>query len=287
MSPLHIQPETRAPGRKALVLIQDGSGTPPLYCVHAQAGHVRLFHNLARHLDHGRPVYGLQAVPCDHAAAPPRRFEEMAERYASEIRELQPRGPYLILGECSGGQLALELARQLRANGEAGSLLALVDSFGPGEPTLRRFVPAPAYRSADSIRMLRFHLSTVRRIERSTRRAYVSERLTRLLGRLRTKATGRRGAPSGELVNQQAFSEALDAYEPEPYPGRVVLFRGARLPSGVRSRRDLGWEAVAASLEIIELPAYFGTTMLEPAVGLLAEKLAHALEGARSVAARA
>ena len=248
---------------------------------------MRLFHNLARHLDRSRPIYGLQAVPCDRAVTRDRRFAQMAERYASEIRTLQPRGPYLVVGECSGGQLALELARQLRKNGEDVSLLALVDSFGPGEPRLRRFVSARAYRLADSIRMLRFHLSTVRRIETSARSEYVSERLVRLLGRHRMRATGRLGAPSGEVIRQQAFKEALDAHTPEPYPGRVVLFRAERLPWGVASRRDLGWGAVAASLEITELPASFGTTMLEPAVGLLAQKLAHALDADGSVAARA
>lgn len=271
--------------RKALVLIRDGGATPPLYCVHAQAGHVRLFGNLARHLDASRPVYGLQAVPCGDALTPPRRFEEMAGRYASEIRELQPRGPYSILGECSGGQLALELARQLRTNGEQVSLLALVDSYGPSEPRLRLFVPGWACRLADSIRMLWFHLLTVRRTETSARSEYVSERLVRLLGRLRMRATGRRGASADELTRRQAFIEALDAYRPEQYHGRVALFRGARLPWGVRSRRDLGWGAVAARLEITEVPGYFGTTMLEPAVALLAEELGQALDAAASVAA--
>jgi thioesterase domain-containing protein len=240
---------------------------------------LRLFANLARHLDPDRPVYGLRAVAHDDTVLSPyRRLEDMAERYASEIRAQQPCGPYHILAECNGGQLAIELAQQLCATGEQVSLLALVDSFGPGEPRLRRFVPRRAYRLVHDARMLEFHLVTVLRLDTSAKTAYVSERLARILRQRRENAAARRGAPSPELVRQQAFATALAAYQLKRYPGRLVLFRGARLPWGLVRTRDLGWGPVAADLEVVELPVYFGTTMLEPGVRQLAERLVEALE---------
>jgi thioesterase domain-containing protein len=263
---------------KALVQIRAGGTTPPLYCVHSQAGHLRLFANLARHLDPDRPVYGLRAVVCDDAVRSPYcRLEDMAERYASEIRAHQPSGPYYIVTECNGGPLALELAQQLCATGAQVPLLALVDSFGPGEPRLRRFVPEPARHYVHAARMLLFHLLTVWRLDISAKKVYVSERLPRLVLQLRKRAAPRRGAPSPELISQQGFGEALAAYQPRPYRGRVVLFRGARLHWGFARTNDFGWGAVAADLEVVELPAYVGTTMLEPAVRLLAERMADAL----------
>ena len=235
----------------ALVQIRAGGTASPLYCVHAQAGHLRLFANLARHLDPGRPVYGLRAVGRDDAVLSPyRRFEDMAERYASEIRVQQPSGPYCIVAECNGGQLALELARQLLATGAEVPLLALVDSFGPGEPRLRRFVPSRVYRFLDAARMLGFHLLTVWRLDMSAKKIYVSERLARLLLKLRQRAAARRGVHSPELIRQQAFGEALAAYQPERYPGRVALFRAARLHSGLARTNDFGWGAVATDLQV-------------------------------------
>jgi thioesterase domain-containing protein len=269
---------------KALVQIRAGGTTPPLYCVHAQAGHLRLFANLAPHLDPDRPVYGLRAVARDDAALSPyRRFEDMAERYASEIRAHQPSGAYYILAECNGGMLALELAQQLCATGAQVPLLALVDSFGPGEPRLRRLVPRRAYRYLHAVRMLEFHLLTVWRLDVSAKKAYVCERLARLLLRQRNRAAARRGATSPELIRQRGFGEALAVYQPERYPGRVVLFRGARLHWGLVRTNDLGWAAVAPDLEVVELPAYFGTTMLEPAVRLLAERMVDALDASTSM----
>lgn len=262
-----------------MLQIRSGGTIPPVYCVHAQAGHVRLFANLARHLDPDRPVYGLRAVMRDEAALSPYcRLEDMAERYASEIRAQRPTGPYYILAECNGGPLALELAQQLCATGEQVPLLALVDSFGPGEPRLRRFVPRRAYRLVHAARMLAFHLLTVLRLDIPAKKTYVSERLARILRQYRNRAAARQSAPPPELVNQQGFGEALAAYQPERYPGRVVLFRGARLHWGLARTRDLGWAAVAADLEVVELPAYFGTTILEPAVRLLAERMSDALD---------
>jgi thioesterase domain-containing protein len=262
-----------------LVQIRAGGTTPPLYCVHAQAGHVRLFANLAQHLDPDRPVYGLRAVARDDSVLDPyRRLEDMAERYASEIRAQQPEGPYYVLAECSGGPLAIELARLLSATGERVPFLALVDSFGPGEPRLRRFVPGRAYRLLDCARMLAFHLVTVMRLDISAKKAYVTERLARIRRQRRQRAATRRGALSPELIMQHGFAEALAAYQPGPYRGRVVLFRGARLPWGLAWTHDLGWGVVAADLEVVELPAYFGTTMLEPAVRLLADTVVDALD---------
>ena len=240
---------------------------------------MRLFANLARHLDSDRPVYGLRAVARDDAVLSPyRRLEDMAKRYASEIRAQQPRGPYYILAECNGGQLAVELAQQLCASGEQVPLLALVDSFGPGEPRLRRFVPGRAYRLVHDARLLAFHLVTVLRLDTSAKTAYVSERLARILRQRRERAAERRGARSADLIMQQGFAEALAAHQPKLYPGPVVLFRGARSPWGLAWTHDLGWGVVASDLEIVELPAYFRTIMLEPAVRLLAEMMADALD---------
>ena len=259
-----------AVSEQALVVIRAGGATLPLVCVHAEAGHLRLYENLAQHLDPDQPVYGLRGVGRDLPPhAPYRSFEEMARRYVLELSELGHSGPYLILGECDGGELAYELAQQLHSFGEEVTLLALVDSFGPGEPHVA--ISGWAYRRVNSLRMLAFHLSALTRIDARDRRTYVVTRLRRIVERLRTQAAGRDAPPSAEVLRQQAFREAKATYRPTPYPGRVVLFRGARLPWGASTDRDLGWGRLVAGLEITELPAYFGSCMLEPVAGQLAE----------------
>jgi thioesterase domain-containing protein len=273
------QPASTETSAKALVVIRGGGSKPPLFCVHAEAGHLRLYDNLARHLAHDRPLYGLRGVVSDDPPyAPYRQFEQMARRYAREIRELQPIGPYFVLGECDGGELAYEIAQQLRMLGQDLALLALVDSFGPGGPRLRRFAPKALYRLVDSMRMVGFHLRTVARLNPSSTRRYLTTRLSRVLARITMRWLALRGERSAEFSTQEAFRAAHRCYQASPYAGRVVLFRGAQLPWGIEPAHHLGWGDVASDLETAELPAYFGTTMLEPAVRELAQKLEHAMD---------
>jgi thioesterase domain-containing protein len=260
----------------ALVVIRAGARKPPLICVHGESGHLRLFSNLAQHLDPAQPVYGLRGTVHDGLPRTPYlTFEEMAQRYVRELGELEHLGPYVILGECNGAPLAYELAQQLAAGGGDVALLALVDSFGPGEPRLR--VSDRAYRRVNSLRMMAFHLSALVRIDGRDRRAYVEARLRRILARLRTRASSRHGPVPEDVLRQRAYREAGDGYRPTPYAGRVALYRGASLPWGARTGRDLGWGRLVADLQITELSAYFGTCMLEPVVGRLATALERTL----------
>jgi thioesterase domain-containing protein len=61
----------------------------------------------------------------------------MSADYVREIREFQPVGPYRIIGECVGGIVAFEMARQLVAQGQRVSSLILMDTELPN--TARRF----------------------------------------------------------------------------------------------------------------------------------------------------
>ena len=54
----------------------------------------------------------------------------MAANYVADLRAHQPRGPYLLGGYCFGGVVAYEMARQIEAQGEHVSLLALM-MFSP------------------------------------------------------------------------------------------------------------------------------------------------------------
>ena len=56
------------------------------------------------------------------------RIPTMAARHVAELRKVQPHGPYRLAGFCVGGIIAFEMARQLRAAGEAVDRLIIVDS---------------------------------------------------------------------------------------------------------------------------------------------------------------
>ena len=99
-----------------------------LFLVHPGGGILWNYIHLVRHLAAPVPIYGLQAQGLDGASDPHRDLESMAAAYVAEVRQLQPKGPYLLAGHSFGGMIAFEMARQLRASGDQIALLAMFDS---------------------------------------------------------------------------------------------------------------------------------------------------------------
>ncbi len=129
--------EGAAPSRwRSLVPIRPQGSRTPLFCVHGGLAGVGSFPLLARQLHPDQPFYGLQwdGLTGDGGA---RTVREMARRYLAEVRDVQPAGPYLLAGHCIGGLVAWEMARQLRAVGEAVAHLFLLDSPNLGSPHYR------------------------------------------------------------------------------------------------------------------------------------------------------
>jgi nonribosomal peptide synthetase DhbF len=115
--------------------IRPSGDQPPLFCVHPVSGVAWCYSGLQRHLPPGLPIYGLQ-LDITEGSAQPRDLEELTASYAGRIREIQPAGPYHLLGWSLGGNIAHAVASRLQREGEQVALLALLDST-PGDSRLR------------------------------------------------------------------------------------------------------------------------------------------------------
>uniref|UniRef100_A0AAG5DUW7 Fatty acid synthase n=1 Tax=Anopheles atroparvus TaxID=41427 RepID=A0AAG5DUW7_ANOAO len=91
----------------------------PVFVVHAIEGVITALIPLAQVLP--VPVYGLQCV----AAAPLESLESLAAYYIKQIRTVQARGPYTVVGYSFGASIAYEMVAQLEKAGDACSLLML------------------------------------------------------------------------------------------------------------------------------------------------------------------
>jgi amino acid adenylation domain-containing protein len=111
-----------------LVLLRDGGPKPPLFFIHDGIGEVLLYRSLALQLSPDRPVYGVRPLSRSECPIAHTRLTEMAACYQNEIRKVQPQGPYFLAGLCTGGLIALEVARQLQSTGESVGLLTLLDT---------------------------------------------------------------------------------------------------------------------------------------------------------------
>jgi thioesterase domain-containing protein len=104
------------------------SSEPPLFCVHPISGMSWCYAGLMRHLG-DRPLIGLQARELTDPALRPAGMAEMADTYVTEIRSVQPHGPYHLLGWSFGGLVAHAVAARLEEQGEEVALLGLLDAY--------------------------------------------------------------------------------------------------------------------------------------------------------------
>jgi aspartate racemase len=204
----------------------------------------------------------------DGKTAPLTTMKTMAARYVSEIRKVQPTGPYLLGGFCMGGALALEMAQQLQAAGEKVALIAMLDTHAPW--MVRSTSEASPYGLTTR---LKDHYQNLRKMPRNEVRKYLAMRLEnvgfivkRQLWEVayRFYNRGKRPLPKFlwdiESINTHAFLE----YTATPYDGKIVML----VTDGTVNRfncEHLGWEHVPKDgLEIRRVAGLHDTIMNEP-----------------------
>jgi amino acid adenylation domain-containing protein len=276
-----------SPDWSSLVAIQPAGWRPPFFCVHAVGGNVLTYMDLARHMGTDQPVYGLQAQGLDGKRMPHTTIQEMAAHYVSEIVKLQPDGPYYMGGSSAGGIVAFEMAQQLLAQGKQVGVLALFDTWGPGYPKPLPGITAFKKRFFHFKDRVDLHVGNFLVAEGAREKfAYVVTKSRRLSNNIR-RAARKRWSKLRELPNallnplpralrnvENMGVRATELYEPEPYPGRVTLFRASKQPAGVVFDPELGWGSVAlGGVDVYEVPGRHGAIVYEPRIRILAEQL--------------
>ena len=227
----HYRRVTEQKPNLSLVAIRTTGTLPPIYAVPGVFGNVVGFAELAKELGADQPFYGLQSIGLDGARAPLDSIEEMAKLYISEIRSVQSRGLYSLIGACFGATVAYEMARQLLDQGEKVAFLGLLDPSdreGNVESKNGVYVPRALKRTLALSSLLTERLGLYReemsKLRGRDRPSYIGGKLGSLTGLVRTN---RRMATKREL-NQievyQANLRALDRYHRLPLRGCLKEF---------------------------------------------------------------
>ncbi|KAI8348413.1 hypothetical protein B0O80DRAFT_502091 [Mortierella sp. GBAus27b] len=101
----------------------------PLFCIHPAFGLSWCFIGLSRHLHANQPIYGLQVRGFFDDDKPATTLDEMALDYINQIQQIQPHGPYRLLGYLFGGTVAHTMASQLERQGEEVVFLGIMDTL--------------------------------------------------------------------------------------------------------------------------------------------------------------
>jgi len=211
----------------------------------------------------------------------------MASLYVREIRKFQAHGPYLLGGYCLGGTIALEMAQQLRKEGESVALVALFDTMNWSR--VRTLSPWGKARHRGW--RLIFHGQNCLLLKFKEKITFLREKLRSLRERTRLW----RGIWLGRLMQGQPLSKSPTSilaevwgindraalnYVPKPYPGVITDFRPMKQYAEYAGP-DVKWDGVAAQ-EIVTLPVYPAGMLLEPFVRDLAAALKRCIDKTHS-----
>ncbi len=112
-------------------MFRHGRTKPVVCCVHSLGSSVLHYGRLRKHLPNDQPIVGMQGQGLDGDRVTRTSVPEMAGHYVAELIAALPNGPYLLVGHCSGGLIAIEMARQLQSLGKQVMDLVLIDTKSP------------------------------------------------------------------------------------------------------------------------------------------------------------
>jgi phthiocerol/phenolphthiocerol synthesis type-I polyketide synthase D len=280
-----IRPAVNETGGSVLRVLRDvrvGTHRPALFTFHPAGGPTSVYRPLVQLLPATQPVYGFERVDRLHT------MEEKAAHYLGLIRELQPRGPYHLLGWSFGGCLAYEVARQLRETDQAVGFLGLIDTILPAalpgldskELLLERFGRFAEYIEKTYGRRLDLPYEELA--------ATPDEQQIDVVMRLVAEA----GLDMSPGILEHQRTSYIDArvgerYQPQPCPDPVVLYRAQEAqrlttsldPRYVRGEPDLGWASLCPSLEVVPVQGDHLSLIDPPHVEVIAQHLTQALQG--------
>jgi acetoacetyl-CoA synthetase len=205
------------------IALKKGRRQPPILMAHGLGGRAR-FAKLVKHIHTDHPIYGIQAKGIDGREEPFERIEDMAHFYLGALKELQPQGPYILIGYSFGGLVALEMAQRLSEDGKEIGLLVLIDSY-----------PHPRYMSARQ--RLRLGLQRSRsRISQMWQKPFdeaisyfldgVQRRLHIAEAHHNAPLQGSRLSLAQTTLQVQAKAYvALASYRPRPYSGKIKFVK--------------------------------------------------------------
>jgi oxalate---CoA ligase len=267
-------------GASKIIAIRASGSLPPLFILGPQP----LFRPLILKLPENLPVFGL-SFP-DVASLPaPFRLLDIAALQVEALGRFQPEGPYALMGWCADGVLAFEMARQLRAQGQEVSLVAMIDAFNPARWS---------YESRWSWRRdrLRFHYANFANLDTRAAIAYSRERFQTIGKKMRQRLwrtlyrihlrTERR-IPSPLPLPEQILTLSVSQYVPARYEGGVMVVRAESRPAGTHADAAYGWRGLAGDLQVVDVPGNHRDIFVAPNVAVMASAFAGALGASRPV----
>jgi len=247
---LRLVPE----GRK---VYDTSAGDPsPILIFHPAGGNTTSYEALLKRLPEQVPVIGF-----DRGVEG--SIEERVRDYVPRLKEIQPHGPYVLVGWSFGGALAYGVAQVLREQGDEVAFVGLIDVVRPRAD----MIETPDTKRE---RLERWKNFAVRNYDLDEDIPIPMDRLVeaddegqfQIIMEMMSMSSTK--IPGGIIEHQRtSFIEnrILDQIQPQPYEGKVVLYRADRMhdgaielePKWAEIDEDGRWGEVVDDLEILHI----------------------------------
>lgn len=259
---------------KCLVPIRPGFKVN-LFAIHNLGYGMEFYRPLGKHLHPDLDLCGLSSFLSNELDKPhPRDIKRLAAYYSKNLQQVQPQGPYYLLGVSFGGVIAYEIAQLLVSSGHEVRFLGMVDTFCPSQNSVRKYLPLQ--------QRLQSHFAQVRArgVEHIFNR--IKWRISHSLDIFRANLyqinwvrnnlvdqTTRKFDQAEYIRLTREHDQVNQDYTIQPYPGKITLFRATEDPDS-----KLDWQELAQSgLAIYDIPGEHLEILQEPKAEMLAEKI--------------
>jgi thioesterase domain-containing protein len=211
----------------------------------------------------------------------------MAELYVKEIQTVQPVGPYLLGGYCMGGTIAIEMARQLREQGQEVAFVGALETYNFRNLNLK----TTAETAHHYFQKIEFHLRNFLLLNSRQRMIFLRQKFNRAVqrrqvwyGQIKLLLGSRNSKDdTAGLVPARIWAANDDAaikYSPTGiYPGRITHFVATKEYT-CHCGSELQLDNLAQEVKSCRLDVYPAAMYMEPFVAQLAEQLRVAIDEA-------
>jgi amino acid adenylation domain-containing protein len=239
----------------------------PLFCVPGAGIHPHWFAPLIPLLDPEQPLHAFQFEGLERHTEALKSLESLAALFVSEIRVLQPVGPYRLAGYSLGAVVAFEMAQQLRAQRQEVEMLVFFDGYASDTLQWRPLWQKVVVRARQMFR-------------RSPRAAltYAFD----CAGRFARRRLGAQPIVASEPSVRLSLEMACRRYQPRRFAGSLLLLQAMEQEEWMElvvHSPSHGWAPFADRVEVIPVPGSHATIFNKENLPALARELNRRLAG--------
>ncbi|ASZ12188.1 hypothetical protein CK934_15080 [Chitinophaga sp. MD30] len=266
-----------------LTLLRAGTAERSLFILPGSKGVSNAYEALAMGIDTPYQIYGIQMQGSFEGEEPLQQLADIARQQVAWIREIQPHGPYQLIGHSFGGCIAYEMASILEEQGAQVAMVGIIDvaagdTIHTSEQEINKasLLTKIAAGIFEQYGVIRFpYPRWVSELERNMQKEHTVKGMKQLL--MKTVDQQISIKPAGLSAMMQLFElQATNEMMSRQLSGRkldipLVLIKGRDTP-WYNIAEGLGWKQYFTKVEVYTVPGNHDT-MLQQSIALIGEHL--------------